>query len=272
MRVTPCVTTSAAVTCVTGVVDSRFAERMREPGDDDLTQAFLREGRRREAGSRHRAHDERATHGGRDLLLAYHCCVLPRTADPFARDRDANNARRAIESVVAKRPRNPQRRVASAFGRASPGSSPRGCRSTDDSGASQAACAGAVFAPTHGRRPHATKVRNGCARGVGTARHHGVSHVAGRRKLFRGVFNDGKRHAPVAGGRRGRRRGSAAAAARAARIRRDRSMRSTTRRPCRRRRGRSRPCGRTSCCSTSTCRAPRTSRPCAPYALPASSR
>ncbi len=31
MRVTPCVTTSAAVTCVTGVVDSRFAERMREP-------------------------------------------------------------------------------------------------------------------------------------------------------------------------------------------------------------------------------------------------
>ena len=31
MRVTPCVTTSAAVTCVTGVVDSRFAERMRDP-------------------------------------------------------------------------------------------------------------------------------------------------------------------------------------------------------------------------------------------------
>ena len=31
MRVTPCVTTSAAVTCVTGVVDSRFGCRMREP-------------------------------------------------------------------------------------------------------------------------------------------------------------------------------------------------------------------------------------------------
>ena len=56
-------------------------------GDDDLIHAFLRVRRCRNAGGRHRAHHERATHCGCDMLLAYHDCVLPRTADPFARDR-----------------------------------------------------------------------------------------------------------------------------------------------------------------------------------------
>ena len=76
MRVTPCVTTSAAVTCVTGVVDSRFADRDARARDDDFTQVFLRE-RRRRAGGRQRAHDERATYGRRDLVLTFHCYVPP---------------------------------------------------------------------------------------------------------------------------------------------------------------------------------------------------
>jgi hypothetical protein len=71
MRVTPCVTTSAAVTCVTGVVDSRFRASDARAGDDDFTEIFLCQ-RRCDAGGRQRTHDECAAYGDRNVVFPLH--------------------------------------------------------------------------------------------------------------------------------------------------------------------------------------------------------
>ena len=76
MRVTPCVTTSAAVTCVTGCRRLEVRAADARAGHDDFTQVFLRK-RRCRPSRRQRTHDECATYGRRDLVFTFHCCLPP---------------------------------------------------------------------------------------------------------------------------------------------------------------------------------------------------